>query len=118
MDLQPLEYRKQFIIKLIYLINQLHNLGVIYVDDFFTNVSVSSDGDPYLIDFGNSFFINSPPKLATSIAGKYQVSAHDVFNLLTLVNILLSKSFPSNESWKSMIPTDLLPMISWNHGKV
>lgn len=111
MDLQPLEDRKQLIIKLVHLIIELHQLGVIYGDDFFTNVIVSNNEDPYLIDFGNCFFLNSPPRSRLQTAGIYPVSAHDIFNLLSLVTVL-DINLSSNKSWKNMTLNEIISVIN------
>lgn len=48
MDPNPLNTQKQFMTKLIYLTSKLHSCGIIYGDNFFTNIIVNDNDETYL----------------------------------------------------------------------
>jgi len=101
------ENARKIIIELIYLIDKFHTHGIIYGDGFCTNVIITDDWHPIIIDFDNSFFKDNPPAYILSITGQYPIEYLDKFNLLEIMKYLL-EIYPQGYNWELMKAIDLL----------
>ena len=110
--------RKTLVERLIELVAQLHECGVVYADDFLTNTVISTDSlEPQLIDFGQSYYIDGPRELLPLTVRVRQVKdvrAPDIFSLMGLIHYMFDiphqqRTFP--EGWHSMNARELLPYI-------
>jgi serine/threonine protein kinase len=104
------DQRKNITIQLIGIIIVLHQQGIIHGDDILSNSILTADGQLYLVDFGNSYYINNPP-LERVIIAPIQES-FDIFNVLTFMCYMLDYLMPDGNLWKSWKAIDLLKHVS------
>lgn len=105
------EDAKLITIRLIHIVDKLHKCGVIYGDDFLTNLVISDNLEPCIFDFDASFFPQNIDGSRAAISAGYPAESHDIFSLLSFIGYMLGILFPRGDSWKSMSALDLLNFI-------
>jgi tRNA A-37 threonylcarbamoyl transferase component Bud32 len=85
---ESIDDKKKILTSLMNIISLLHSFDIIYGDTFDKNVIISNTCQPFLIDFGNSFFKDKVPEIWSSAIIDRPISI-DIFCLQSLMGDLL-----------------------------
>lgn len=85
---ESMDNKKKVLTSLIQMVSLLHSHGIIYGDTFNTNMIITNSWQPFLIDFGNSFFKDAVPDIWSADIQNRLITT-DVFCLQSLMGDML-----------------------------